>query len=951
MMIKSKLFITIDRMKKIKLLLLSIVVTLAKVALAQNGYYDAPYTRYEADLATLNNASVTTKSYQQSDLQSEASGQVCVNLPSAGASVTWTLSQAANGLVVRYSVPDGQTGTLEVFANGASVGTLNLNTYYSWEYLSVTTPGVKNTNPKMRFDEVRMKLPSNIPSGATLSLANQTGNIYIDFVELESVPTLVSNSVGDVVYTGDGSDLQSFVDANGGKTIYLGEGVYNVNREIYFGVNNTILKGAGSWYTEIHFTNTTTNGGLRANASNISFSGLYLSTVRNSRSNSYKAINGVYTSGSSISDIWAEHFECGAWIGQYNTGGPSIADGFVMAHCRFRNNYADGINLCKGTSNSIVEHCNFRNNGDDDMAIWSANGLECKNNTFRYNTSEHCWRASGCAIYGGYSNKAQHLLIKDNIEVGIRVNNSYSGVGFNDNGMHEFSDITIISCGTFNDLWYGAVGAIDLVCDNIAGTRVQNVKFSNIQILDSKNDAIYIYKRAGEGFYNLVFENITIDGTGKEYPYNNANNLNWGRGYGILFVGNPSGNGTYCNMTYLNRGGNATVDINNAQIGTFTWTASCTPDYAPVITSNSTFGVCDNAVNLSATASAPVSNTVTYVEFFVDNTSIGQDDTEPYSITWDNAAVGGHQVTAVAHYSPSNTSATSYIQNIEIVDGIYPTAIAPVIDGVADAVWNNYSAFSLNKVSVGTVSSSADLSATFKVTRDAANFYILVDVSDDILRNDGAANWQKDGVEIYIDMGNDKSGTYVAQNDFQYSFVWGNTTPQSGVTFAQTTKPGNNGYIVEISIPWTTLSGAQASGTFMGFDVHVEDNDSGNRNGKIAWADGTDNAWQSTAVLGTLQIADCKNPLLAIDPASFNGEGNQIQFYPNPFSNSGNLEIKNDDSGNLTMSIKDMSGKTLIHQGLEGNGPYVIGETLPSGMYLLEIYNGRSVQTIKLTKF
>lgn len=114
----------------------------------------------------------------------------------------------------------------------------------------------------------------------------------------------------------------------------------------------------------------------------------------------------------------------------------------------------------------------------------------------------------------------------------------------------------------------------------MAGTRVQNVKFSNIDILDSKNDAIYIYKWAGEGFYNLIFENITINGTGKEYPFNNAANSNWGRGYGILFAaGNLTGYGTYCNISFENRGGNAGENINASNKGTFSWTAlsNCDP--------------------------------------------------------------------------------------------------------------------------------------------------------------------------------------------------------------------------------------------------------------------------------------------------------------------------------------------------------------------------------------
>ena len=38
--------------------------------------------------------------------------------------------------------------------------------------------------------------------------------------------------------------------------------------------------------------------------------------------------------------------------------------------CRIRNNYADGVNFCIGTSNSAVYNCSIRNNGDDGLAVW-----------------------------------------------------------------------------------------------------------------------------------------------------------------------------------------------------------------------------------------------------------------------------------------------------------------------------------------------------------------------------------------------------------------------------------------------------------------------------------------------------------------------------------------------------------------------------------------------------
>jgi hypothetical protein len=243
-------------MKRFKIinLIISIIVFLTTALNAQVGYYDAPYIRYEANLGTLTNAAATSKSYTQSALQSEASDQICVNLSNAGASVEWTVTADGDGLVVRYSIPDGQSGTLDVYANNVLVGTLNLTTYYSWEYLSSNgnpnNVGITNTNPRMRFDEVRMLLPSKILAGGNLKLVRNTGNISIDFAELESVPMAVTASGGDVTYSGNGSNLQSFINTNGGATIYIPAGVYNISTELYLGTDNTVLKGAGMWYTE-----------------------------------------------------------------------------------------------------------------------------------------------------------------------------------------------------------------------------------------------------------------------------------------------------------------------------------------------------------------------------------------------------------------------------------------------------------------------------------------------------------------------------------------------------------------------------------------------------------------------------------------------------------------------------------------------------------------------------
>lgn len=1042
--------------RTISYLFVSFLLLLTKGLYAQQGYYDASYTRYEADQGDLTSATATPPSFAQSDLQSEASGQVCVDMTAAGAAVAWTVSGEGDGLVVRYSIPDGEAGELTVYVDDVPAGTIELTSHYAWQYLweddNPNNNGVINENPRMRFDEVRMQLPAPVPAGGNLRLERESGNIHLDFVELELVPAAVTAAGGDVTYTGDGSDLQDFINSNGSATIYLPPGVYELDRRLTFSADNTTLKGAGMWHTQLHFTNPNSSdggGGLRATADNISFSGLYLTTVRNSRSNSYKAINGVYTQGATITDVWAEHFEVGAWIAQF-WNGPDFADDFTVLHCRFRNNYADGINLSKGTRNAVVEHCSFRNNGDDDMAIWSANGMECRNNTFRYNTSENCWRAAGCAIYGGYNNTAHHLLIRDNLEAGLKVNNNFPGVGFNDNGVHTFHDITIIRCGTYNDLWYNAVGAIDIACNNVAGTRVKNVRFADIAIIDSKNDAIFIRRINGEGFYNLVFENITVDGTGQEYPHNDAQGRNGQRGFGLLFGNYPSGFGSHCNMTYANRGGNASMDVNTFQQGAFTWTQAGCGTYVTAPLNGTTFGECDPAVTITADAS-DANGAVDLVEFFINGTKVGEDTDPPYTWEWDDLIPGTYRIHVRSTHAPSGNTLLSPVEEVHVAyyKGLAETATPPVIDGVADPVWDNYTEESLEKISQGEVSRPEDLSATYKVTYDATHLYLLVDVTDDVLVNDAENNWENDGLEVFIDIGNDKNGGYGA-NDYAYQLVYDDPTvyetqhdATAGVLFAQGSKAG--GYIMEISIPWATIGAVPGTGELLGFDVHINDNDgNGGRDAKKAWHDCTDNAWQSPAAFGTLQESGCTASSAPLGFGHFEGEltggdvalnwevyyqqdahfriqreapgddgfqtvtqmnvagapgtllarsymdfaapagqiayrvrqvyaagcavqstvadfhilinsledeaaGATIALYPNPFTGAATLQIDADDPAEV-VHIKDMTGKSCGSRKLSGNGPYSIGENLPPGMYLLEVWGGDARQVVRFIK-
>lgn len=936
---------------------------------AQRGYYDAAYKRYEANLGQLSNGAATTsKSYVQSDLQSEATDQQCVNLSATNATVQWTLTEAADGLVIRYSVPDGQTGTLGVYNGNTKITTLTLTSTWSWEYLwsngNPNNNGITNQNPRMRFDEVRYKLPAKIAASGTLKLVRETGNIHLDFAEMEQVPVSVTAPSGSVTYTGNGSDLQAFIDANGGKKIFVPAGVFNVNRELYFGSANTSLVGAGMWYTQINFTNTSSgNGGLRANASNISFSDLYLTTNSASRSNSYKAINGVFTITSTVKNIWAEHFECGAWIAQYNVGGPAIADGFTLSHCRFRNNYADGINLCKGTANSIVEHCNFRNNGDDDQAIWSADGLECINNTFRYNTSENCWRACGLAIYGGKNNKAYNLIIKDNLEAGIRVSNNFPGAPFNNDGMHEIHDITVTTCGTFNDTYNNPVAAVDIFSATNAGSQVKNVQLYNIDILDSRNDAISISKRSGDGIYNLSFKDITVNGTGKEFPNNNALNRNWGRGFFVLIAGSPAGNGTYCNMNYSNRGGNATINEETSAIGTFSWTqsTSCsvtsvavtgvtvtpttatlsvgatqqvTPTVAPANATNKTVTYSSNntgvaTVNgaglITAIASGTATITVTtqdgsktataVITVNSSNVAVTSVSLSPGSAT---LAVGGtQQLTPTVLPSNATNKSVSYTSN--------NTGVATVdASGLVTAIANGTATITVttsdgNKTSTAAITVSTATGNYFTIKNRWTNNY-LYDAGANVGYGATVVNntykWEKVAVDAtYFILKNVGTGDIMHIENLTGAVQC--TAGSSGWWSAQWSNENVDGTWVRIKNRWQT-----------GSMIHIE-----NLTGSAQYAGGQNN-WESAQ----WQFQSTTTAKMSSGKEEISTENNAfIGIYPNPSTNNEfNVvfsELKAGDSATVTVS--DSNGRRVLVNNLSTSGK--INHNLAKGIYFVTI--------------
>ena len=502
-----------------------------------------PYTTHEAENATIENGATIQQSTDMESTAVEATNQTYVELPKKDAAVTFNVTEPANALNVRYTIPDGASGQLDVQVNGSSVGNLDLSSHSAWQYLKGDheyDQVVDGSSARFRFDETRLLLKDiQLKSGDKISLVKKKDDNVpygIDFIELEQAPAPVAqgeNSISIVdkgASANDDSDdtaalLAAVEEAKAsGKSVYIPEGRFNFDKQVNIEADNLKISGAGVWHTQLHFTSDKRYGGgivFGHNSNGIELSNLYMDSNLTSRYNEdaqYKAISGTLGKDSKIHDIWVQHFEVGMWIGDYDqTGNMKYTDGLVIENARIRNNLADGINFAQGTKNSTVKNSNIRGNGDDGLAIWSSisdgtNAAAEENNKFLNNTIESGWRAAGIGIFGGKGHEISGNLIKDVFAgAGIRVNTVFAGHNFdlNDSGI-KIHDNTILRSGTTNDLYNLHRGAIDF--QQVRGT-IKNVDIYDNKLLNTLAEPVITknFEMGDNGNGEIRLSNNTID--------------------------------------------------------------------------------------------------------------------------------------------------------------------------------------------------------------------------------------------------------------------------------------------------------------------------------------------------------------------------------------------------------------------------------------------------------
>ena len=506
------------------------------------------YTTYEAEQGKLKNGIVENQfSSKEADRATarEASGQAYVDLPT-NASVSFVAQAEANAATIRYTVPDGESGKVEVKVNNTVIGTLDLSSKSNWQYLDnykyhpdgdikVHDTPAADRLARFQFDEVsQLFKDDHINKGDTVTITNLDSTpVGIDLVDLEKALDAIKQPENSVSITdfgavaNDGSDdYQAFMAAiesakASKKSVYIPEGQFDFSRPISLYVPDGIkITGAGQWHTKLHFLNTEAakyddkgyvsgGGGItfEPGSKDIDLGNLSMDSNLNSRHDekaNYKGISGTLGTGSSIHDIKIEHFEAGVWIGDYSQNKPlNYTDGLTISNATIRNNFADGVNFAQGTSNSTVINSNIRGNGDDGLATWSShhentNAHVAENNRFLNNTVELGWRAAGIGIFGGKGHEVANNLIKDNANWGgVRLNTVFKNshnFDFNDTGI-SVHDNLLVNNGTNADTYGRVKGSIDLEEGRDYATpekdilgELKNIKIENNTIVNNLSD-------------------------------------------------------------------------------------------------------------------------------------------------------------------------------------------------------------------------------------------------------------------------------------------------------------------------------------------------------------------------------------------------------------------------------------------------------------------------------
>ncbi|MES2934711.1 MAG: right-handed parallel beta-helix repeat-containing protein [Pseudomonadota bacterium] len=529
------------------------------LSIATNYGAATPITTYEAEDAKLvhTNGSDIGNSRAWGQISSEASGRQAISL-AAEQHLQFNLKAAAQGLTLRYSIPDSADGSaysagISLYIDGKFKRQILLTNKFSWIYgvwdseskkskRWTNNPKAKPNNAHRFFDEVSVLLDQSYPVGTQIKLLREdtntssgTTSIVIDLIETEAVPAALSQPPDYVAITSYGAIADDRLDDtaamklaiaavknSGGlkKGVWLPTGSFDFDigtagnawsgsgSRIYLDAGIS-LKGAGMWRTTLQGA----FAGIYAKGGNISISDIKIRAADTLRDDD-SGVPGIEgnLSNSSVDRVWIQHNKVGIWVTRSFSQSGTVSKATIR-HVRIRDVWADGINFHYGTSNSSVSNSSIRNTGDDGLAMWS-DTFTNTGNSFHHNTVQLPGLANGIAIYGGKDNTVSFNVVEDIVDNGAGI---AFGTDFNPpvmSGRLTISHNILNRCGSFHHDWATGIGAIWAYWHKSKG-KLDNlfVELTGNQIKDSSYAGVLIEQPSNGASMRFMATSIVNPGT------------------------------------------------------------------------------------------------------------------------------------------------------------------------------------------------------------------------------------------------------------------------------------------------------------------------------------------------------------------------------------------------------------------------------------------------------
>ncbi|MBV1851543.1 glycosyl hydrolase family 28-related protein [Catellatospora tritici] len=483
-----------------------------------------PFTEYEAEAAAYQGKLVEPDRTAKT-LAAEASGRQAVTLSATGDYVEFTLAKPANALTLRYSVPDSADGagadaTLSVHVDGADTLDVPVTSRYGWFYGGFPfTNNPADGSGHHFYDHARTLFDREIPAGAKVRIikdaADTAASYTIDLADFEQVAPPATAPDGALNVVDFGADPTGKADSAAAITAALAEGkakkrpvwlppgTFQVNQHLI--VDQVTLLGAGMWHSVLHGKDV----GLYGNYAPKPSEGVTLSdfsiigeTGERDDNAQVNGVGGALGGGSKVQNLWIQHTKVGMWL-----DGPF--DGLTISGNRIYDQTADGINLHRGVSNTVIEHNVIRNTGDDGIATW-ADEFPDHHNTIRFNTVLLPMLANGIAIYGGHDNTVSDNVVADTLVEGggLHVANRFGGTVFLSGTTTLTRNTTLRAGGRFEGL-QAQIAAVWLYAKD--GPIDADIRITDNELLDSTYGGLMFFASTIRG---VTVDKLLVDSPG-----------------------------------------------------------------------------------------------------------------------------------------------------------------------------------------------------------------------------------------------------------------------------------------------------------------------------------------------------------------------------------------------------------------------------------------------------